>query len=101
VQPMADVHATPVPTYMPRRGTALETGPVREVAEVLLSVVQACKRLRDMLGNAYSPAVFTWVSAKFADGVPEAQLDAICAQFAAPPVDDAAPGGLRAVGGAQ
>jgi hypothetical protein len=101
VQPMADVHATPVPTYMPRRGTALETGPVREVAEVLLSVVQACKRLRDMLGDAYSPAVFTWVNAKFADGVPEAQLDAICAQFAAPPVDDAAPGGLRAVGGAQ
>jgi hypothetical protein len=99
VQPMADVHATPVPTYMPRRGTALETGPVREVAEVLLSVVQACKRLRDMLGDAYSPAVFTWVSAKFADGVPETQLDAICAQFATPPAGDVAPGGLRAVGG--
>jgi transposase InsO family protein len=100
VDPMADVHATPVPTYMPRRGTALETGPLREVEPVLLSVVQACARLRTMLGETYSPTVYQWVSAKFAGGVPEPQLDAICAQFAAPPAeDDAASGGLRAVGG--
>lgn len=99
VQPMADVHATPVPTYMPRRGTALETGPKREVEPLLLSVVQACARLRSMLGDAYTPAVYTWVAAKFADGVPEPQLEAICAQFAAPPQGDVEPGGLRAVGG--
>lgn len=99
VDPMADVRATVVPTYMPRRGTALETGPKREVAEALLPVVLACKRLHDMLGDAYSPAVYTWVSAKFAGGVPETQLDAICAQFAAPLQGDVEPGGLRAVGG--
>jgi hypothetical protein len=102
VDAMADVRATPVPAYLPRRGTALETGPRREVAETTLSVVEACKRLRDMLGDEYSPAVYAWVSAKFAEGVPETQLQAICDQFATPPVaDDSLTGGLRAVGGVQ
>lgn len=101
VQPMADVHATPVPTYMPRRGVALETGPRREVSDALISVVEACKRLRGVLGESYGAHVYEWLSAKFADGVPEAQMQAIADQFAAPPVVDneLTGGGLRAVGG--
>jgi hypothetical protein len=99
VDPMADVRATVVPTYMPRRGVALDTGPVREVAEPLMSVIEACKRLRERLGDAYTPAVYAWVSAKFADGVPESRIDAICVQFAQPCVDDTQISGLRAVGG--
>jgi hypothetical protein len=103
VDAMADVRATEVPSYLPRRGTALET-PTRAVSAVLLSVVDACKRLKAALGDAYSPQVYTWVSARFADGVPEDQLDGICAQFAQPgaaaPEAGTAPA-LRAVGGGQ
>lgn len=99
VDPMADVRATTVPTYLPRRGTALETGPAREVAEALLSPIEACKRLKQLLGEAYSPQVYAWVAARFANGVPEGQLAGLCAQFAAPGAQATAPGALRAVGG--
>ena len=100
VDPMADVRATPVPTYLAKRGTALDAGPLREVAEVLLSVVEACKRLRSLLGEAYTPQVYGWVAARFPEGVPEGQLAGLCAQFSAPAAD-AAPSAtpLRAVGG--
>lgn len=106
VDAMADVRATPVPSYMPRRGTAMDA-PVRTVLATVLTVVEACKRLKTELGDAYSPQVYAWVAAKFTEGVPEDQLAGICAQFtqtAAPPeqatgTDSAAPGGLRVVGG--
>ena len=106
IDAMADVKATPVPAYLPRRGTAMDA-PVRTVLATVLTVVDACKRLKAELGEAYSPQVYAWVAAKFTDGVPEDQLAGICAQFAqlaAPPdqatgTDTAAPGGLRVVGG--
>ena len=99
---MADVKATQVPTYLPRRTTPLELSS-RQVAVRRLNVVEACKRLKDMLGEAYTPQVFTHVSAQFADpanpGVPEDQLDAIAALFttAKPVVSNVF--GLRAAGG--
>lgn len=96
VDAMADLRATPVPAYLGRRGTALELGATRTVVARLLSPVEACKRLKDELGDDYRPAFFGWVSAKFPDGVREDQLDAIAAQFARG--DDAQPP-LRAVGG--
>jgi hypothetical protein len=97
VDPMADVKATPVPAYLPRRATELPL-PDRRVQARRLNHVDAAKRLRDMLGEAYTPQVFTHLSTTFADGVPEDQLDAIAAQFAAPAADQ--PGtGLRIVGG--
>lgn len=101
VDSMADVKATQVPTYLPRRTTPLEL-PSRQVAVRRLNVVEACKRLKDMLGEAYTPQVFTHVSAQFADpanpGVPEDQLDAIAALFTtAKPASNVF--GLRAAGG--
>lgn len=99
VDPMADVKATPVPTYLPRRSTPLAT-PERRVEARRLNVVEACKRLRDMLGEGYSPQVFTHVQSTFAEGVPEDQLDVIAAAFTAPPAADVRPAtGLRVVGG--
>ena len=102
VDAMADVKATPIPSYMPRRGVAMEAGPARELVPVMLDTVAACSRLKAMLGAAYSPQVYAWVAARFADGVPENQLEQICAQFAQPVVDNESSGGqpgLRAVGG--
>ena len=111
IDAMADVKATPTPSYLPRRGTPIETS-MRTVVAQVISVVEACKRLKLELGDAYSPQVYAWVSAKFADGVPEDQLTSICAQFstqtapASPELeqrtgtDSSQPtGGLRVVGG--
>ncbi len=98
VDPMADVKATPVPAYLPRRSTELQM-PARQVEARRLTTVDAAKRLRDLLGAAYTPQVYTHLAERFADGVPEDQLEAIAAQFTG--ADQAAPavGGLRIVGG--
>jgi hypothetical protein len=102
VDSMADVKATQVPTYLPRRTTPLAL-PERRVEAKRLNVVEACKQLKVMLGEAYTPQVFTHVQAHFGDpanpGVPEDQLGAIAALFApAQPVVNNKFGGLRAVG---
>ena len=81
--PLADMKAAKVPAYLPRTGTPLDA-PARPVEVARLTVVEACKRLRAMFGRDYQPEVYAWVSAKFTDGVPEDQLEAIGEQFAAP-----------------
>lgn len=84
VDSMADVKATQVPAYLPRRATELALQ-ARQVATRRLNTVEACKRLRDMLGEAYSPQVYAHVADKYADpldpGVPEDQLNAIADLF--------------------
>lgn len=104
---MADVKAVVVPTYLPRRGTALDTPAPREVVapaprEVVapvLSVVEACKRLKAQLGDDYPPSTFAWLTAKFPHGVPEEQLVAIASQLATTEPTDSGFGGLHSVGG--
>ena len=102
LDPMADVQQAQTPTYMPRRGTELPAT-ARRVAAVVLNLVEAAKRLKVVLGEAYTPQVYGWLSQRFPDGVPEDQLDGIAAQFAAPAAainDDSKPvTGLRMVAG--
>jgi len=95
----ADVKAAKLPDYMPRRSVPLSLG-AEPLLPAVLNVVQACKRLKEELGGDYSPEVYSWVSAKFPQGVPEDQLRAIAQQFAptAPRAVSAA-SGLKAVGG--
>jgi hypothetical protein len=103
VDSMADVKATQVPTYLPRRSTPLDL-PTREVAVRRLGLVEAAKQLKAQLGEAYTPQVFSHLSKHFSDpanpGVPEDQLGAIAALFAT--VNTGAAGNvtlLRAAGG--
>lgn len=102
VDVMADVKATTVPTYMPRRGTVID-GDRRNMVAQTLSHVDAAKQLKRELGEAYTPQVYGWLTQRFPDGVPEDQLGAVAAQFAAPAPainDDTAPvTGLRVVAG--
>lgn len=99
VDAMADVKATPVPAYLPRRGTAMEIER-RTVVAQRLSHIDAAVRLRRELGAAYTPLVFLWLQARFADGVPEDQIDGICARFrAGAPVHDEDTEVPRAAGG--
>lgn len=96
VDAMADVKATQVPAFLPRRTTPLGL-PERQVEARRLNTVEACKRLKELLGQAYSPQVYAHVEATFPDGVPENEVEGIAAQFTtAQPVEN---NGLRIVGG--
>lgn len=95
VDAFADVRATEVPTYIPRRATLIDM-PQRRVESRRISVVEMCRRLRHRLGSAYVPQVFADLQAEFADGVPEDREDDLHSRYARP-ADD----GLRATGGAE
>lgn len=98
VDAMADVRATVVPSYLPRRGTELATPAVRTLVPTLLPVVEACKRLKVLMGEAYTPQVYSFLADKFAAGVPEQLLAEIAAQFTGGAAEQ--PATLRVVGGA-
>jgi hypothetical protein len=101
VDPMADVKATPVPAYLPRRSTELAL-PERNLQARRLNTVDAAKRLRELLGAAYTPQVYAHLAQHFADGVPEDELGAIAALFSgAADAGQAAGPQLRAVGGSE
>lgn len=80
LDPMASIEATALPDYMPRRGTPIAHEP-RQLVVQLLTHVEAAKRLRAALGDAYGPHVYTWLTQRYPDGVPEDQLTAITSQF--------------------
>lgn len=102
VNTFADVDSTALPDWIAKRGEALQIE--RRGVEVMpLSVVETCRRLKPVLGDAYGPHVYRWLEAKFGDqGVPEEQLDALAAQFRQP-LDSVTKStdrpALRAVGG--
>lgn len=110
VDPWKAARETVLPAFLPRRGTPLEAPALRNVQASRISAVTAAKRLREALGRigqagAYGPQVYAWLQERYGEaGVPEDQLDALVAQFAAPAAvaADAAQRGapLRAVGGA-
>lgn len=116
VDPFKRAAEAELPSFMPKRGTALDT-PARHVEVPRLNPVEACKRIREGCvrmgcGDAYDAKVmFAWVTQRFGDeGMPEDQVDGLCTQFAAqhmtnqPVADNKLNGGavpLRAVGGSQ
>ena len=96
VDAFADLRATEVPTYIPRRATLIDM-PQRRVQAQRITVVEACRQLKARLGAAYAPQIFSDLQAEFADGVPEDQLDALQARYAVQRDDE----GLRAAGGGE
>lgn len=84
LDPMASVNEAELPTYMPRRGTEISGHTPRPLVAQVLSHIEAAKRLRAALGDAYTPSVYAWLSQRYPDGVPEDQLDAIEMQFKTP-----------------
>lgn len=99
IDPMADVNATPVPAYLPRAATPLPLAE-RRIEVQRLTTVEAAKRLRELLGDAYTPQVFTHLATNHADGVPEDQLGAIADLFQPLQVQpEAEATGLRLVSG--
>ena len=88
-----------MPTYLQRSGTEIEGPAHTRVAPAMLGAVEAMLRLRRAIGRNLLPAENSFLSTRYADGVPEDQIDALVAQFIAgeeqQPVRAA--GGLRAV----
>jgi hypothetical protein len=69
--PLADIKAAQVPTYLQRPGTPHSaTAPTLE--PVRLSVAEACKRMKLALGGLYDPNTYAWLSERHgAAGVSE------------------------------
>lgn len=94
IDPYKPVTDAVLPSYLPRRGTALEVrGPTVEVPP--LNHVQATKQLKSLLGGLWTPDRFAWLSATYPDGVREEQLQQIVADIK----QQAARPELRVVGG--
>lgn len=90
---LADVKASETPDYMPRRGTPLGAAAAPRVhVPQTLTHVEAAKRLRAALGDAYGPHVYAWLTQRHPAGVPEDQIAAIAAQLGtqAEPSNDSA-----------
>lgn len=89
-----------LPTYLPRGGTEIEAPAYVQahLQPVLLDATEAMLRLRSGIGRNLTGDEYTFMTARYSEGVPEDQIDALIAQFSAPveqPVR--AVGGLRAV----
>ena len=87
VDAMADINATQVPAYLPRRGTPLELA-ARKVEARRLNHVEACQAIKVKIGGRYRPQVFPDVVARWPDGVPEDQMETLYALYSAPDASD-------------
>ncbi|WP_445364425.1 hypothetical protein ACJJIQ_09215 [Microbulbifer sp. ANSA003] len=78
VDPMKPITDTPLPDYIPKRGTDLDLdSPLPQVEAVRLNTVQAAKRLRSRMGDRWQPEHFQWLQERYPDGVAEDELDKI------------------------
>jgi hypothetical protein len=78
---MADIEATKLPDYLPRKGTALAMAK-REVDEAVMNVTILSKRLRARLGERYEPRMFAWLQERFGKtGATEQQFEALVQQL--------------------
>lgn len=99
IDPYKRVKETALPTYLPRKGEALDVpNPVRLDAP-MLSAVAAMIRIADNIGRHLTADENAFLQARYADGVPEDQIDALINQFmnAGSTMPQVAAGGLRAV----
>jgi hypothetical protein len=101
--PLADIKAkaASLPTYMQRPGTAHEAA-APSVEAARLSVAEACKRIKQALGELYDAGTYAWLTERYgAAGVPEDVVKQMIS--ARRDQQNTTPGttGLRAVGGTR
>jgi len=95
IDPFKEQANTVLPTYLPKRGTELETRVTVATVEIKpLTVIEAAKALRARMGSSWTAEHLATLKAEYPNGVPEADLDAIHTRLTAP-----ARPGLRLVGG--
>lgn len=97
IDPFKEQANTVLPTYLPRRGTELETRATVATVEIrLLTHVEIAKALRARMGSEWTAESLAWLKQHYPAGAMEEQLDSIVQQLRAP-----ARPGLRLVGGAE
>lgn len=103
IDPLKRMRDAEIPTYLPRKGTALEVANPLANAEVLDQVDTsiALQRIAKLIGRPITREENRFIKGRWPDAMPADQVDALVVQFTRG--DDAAPvetfGGLRAVGG--
>jgi len=70
IDPYKPVTDTPLPDYLPRRGTELDV-PRPYIETPLLTHVQAAKRIKALLGDAWSADSYPWLERHYPEGVPD------------------------------
>ena len=96
--PLADLKAAQVPTYLPRKGVVHEAVAPR-VEATRLSVAEACKRIKLVLKDEYDAGTYAWLTERHGNaGVPEEAVKALIAQHKNTGLT-APQGGLRVVNG--
>jgi len=88
-----------MPTYLPRAGTEIEAPAHAKAEPVKLDAIDAMLRLVRGIGRNLDAQEYTFLTARYSDGVPEDQIDALIAQFATPAQVEPmrAAGGLRSI----
>lgn len=89
-----------MPAYLPRTGSEIETPAHAGTAPVeMLDAVTAMLRIAPAIGRNLSADEYAFFTRRYADGVPEDQIDALIAQYMQPAEEAPmrAAGGLRAV----
>ncbi|MFN3437822.1 MAG: integrase [Acidovorax sp.] len=93
------LHDVELPTYLPRAGTEIATPQSATAAPSMLEATDAMLRIVAATKQRLTPDQNAFFMQRYADGVPEDQIDALIAQFTAPAADQPmrAAGGLRSV----
>ncbi len=80
--PYKHIDDATLPTYLPRRGTASDVvSPVVEFAPQTLSLTKAMFMISESLGRHLTPQENAFLSARFAGGVPDEQVQRLIEQF--------------------
>lgn len=103
IDPLKRMRDAVIPTYLPRKGTALEVANPLANGEVLdqVETTAAIQRIAKGIGRPISREENRFIKGRWPESMPEAQIDALVAQFLRGDVEQPQSfEGLRAVGGA-
>lgn len=96
VDPFKPVTDVVLPTFMPRRGTELDVrGPVIETPP--LGHFAAAKRIKPLIGDAWTADSYSWIEASYPDGIAEGEIDTVAARLVQLHAGHLRPG-LRVIG---
>lgn len=80
IDPFKPVTDVVLPTFMPRRGTELDVrGPVIETPP--LGHFAAAKRIKPVIGDAWTPDSYAWIESNYPNGIPEDDLNTVAARL--------------------
>lgn len=80
IDPFKPVTDVVLPAFMPRRGTELDVrGPVIETPP--LGHFAAAKRIKPVIGDAWTADSYAWIEANYPNGIPEDDIDTVAARL--------------------